>query len=96
MESVMRVDNGNIAVMGGLIEDRIDYVDNAVPGVSSIPLFGELFKQRNDTSTKTELVVFLRPTVLKDASVDADFGSLRPLLPTQDFFSGTAETGARR
>ncbi|MBK1680207.1 pilus (MSHA type) biogenesis protein MshL [Rhodocyclus tenuis] len=96
MESVMRVENGNIAVMGGLIEDRIDYVDNAIPGVSRIPYVGELFKQRNDTTTKTELVVFLRPIVLKDASIDGDFGEMRRFLPKDDFFTSTPQPGAAR
>lgn len=96
MESVMRVENGNIAVMGGLIEDRIDYVDNAIPGVSRIPLVGELFKQRNDTTTKTELVVFLRPIVLKDVSIDGDLGDMRRFLPKDDFFTSAPQPGASR
>ncbi|MBK5913499.1 pilus (MSHA type) biogenesis protein MshL [Rhodocyclus purpureus] len=87
MESVLRVDNGNIAVMGGLIEERIDYIDNTIPGISRLPAIGELFKQRRDQGTKTELVIFLRPVVLRDASVDGDMASLRPLLPTGRFFS---------
>lgn len=96
MESVMRIDNGNIAVMGGLIEDRIDYVDNATPGVSRIPFLGELFKQRNDTTTKTELVVFLRPIVLKDASIDGDLREMRRFLPRDDFFTSAPQPGAAR
>jgi len=96
MESVMRVDNGNIAVMGGLIEDRIDYIDNATPGISSIKFLGELFKQRNDTTTKTELVVFLRPIVLKDASIDGDLREMRRFLPRDDFFTSAPQPGAAR
>ena len=86
MESVIRVENGNIAVMGGLIEDRVENVDNTVPGVSQIPIFGELFKQRRDQATKTELVIFLRPIVIRDASLEGDYSNLRNLLPRQDFF----------
>ena len=86
MESVIRVENGNIAVMGGLIEDRVENVDNTVPGVSRIPIFGELFKQRRDQATKTELVIFLRPLVIRDASLEGDYSNLRSLLPRQDFF----------
>jgi MSHA biogenesis protein MshL len=86
MESVIRVDNGNIAVMGGLIEDRVENVDNAIPGISRIPLFGELFVQRRDQATKTELVIFLRPIVIKDASMEGDYANLRNLLPRDDFF----------
>lgn len=86
MESVIRVENGNIAVMGGLIEDRIDFQDNAVPGVSRIPLLGNLFAQRRDQNKKTELVIFLRPIIIKDASLDGDFSALRTLMPDQNFF----------
>jgi MSHA type pilus biogenesis protein MshL len=86
MESVIRVDNGNIAVMGGLIEDRVENVDNAVPGISRIPLLGEFFMQRRDQAKKTELVIFLRPVVLKDASMEGDYANLKNLLPRDDFF----------
>jgi general secretion pathway protein D len=86
MESVMRVENNQIAVMGGLMQDSINNLTDAIPGVSRIPLAGELFKQRNDTSTKTELVIFLRPVVIKDASIAGDFGAYRNMLPDQNFF----------
>ena len=49
MESMIKVDNGNIAVMGGIMEDVLDNTDNAVPGLSRIPLVGNLFTHRNDT-----------------------------------------------
>jgi MSHA type pilus biogenesis protein MshL len=86
MESVMRVANGEIAVLGGLMQDQINYTTDAVPGVSKIPFFGNLFSHRNDTSTKTELVIFLRPIVIHDASVAGDFRSYRDQLPDKDYF----------
>ncbi|MFZ3019040.1 MAG: pilus (MSHA type) biogenesis protein MshL [Gallionella sp.] len=86
MESVLKIDNNQIAVMGGLMQDVIDNLTDAIPGVSRIPLAGELFKQRNDTSTKTELVIFLRPVVIKDASIEGDFSAYRNMLPDQNFF----------
>jgi MSHA type pilus biogenesis protein MshL len=73
MESVIRVSNGNIAIMGGLMEDTLTNTDNAVPGISRIPVIGQLFTQRDDTIQKTELVIFLRPVVIKDASIDGDY-----------------------
>jgi general secretion pathway protein D len=87
MESVIRVENGNIAVMGGLMEDTLSNTDNSIPGVSRIPLIGELFTQRNDTVTKTELVIFLRPIVIKDASIEGDYSSFKPSLPNDNFFT---------
>ncbi|BBJ00195.1 type II and III secretion system protein [Ferrigenium kumadai] len=90
MESVLKIDNNQIAVLGGLMEDRIDNFTDAVPGVSGIPVAGEFFKHRNDTSTKTELVIFLRPVVLKDASLDGDFSAYRDTLPDRNFFKEPA------
>jgi len=86
MESILRVESGQIAVMGGLMQDQINNLTDAIPGLSKIPGVGELFKQRNDTSTKTELVIFLRPMVIKDASIVGDFSAYRDMLPDQDFF----------
>jgi MSHA biogenesis protein MshL len=86
MESVLKVENNQIAVLGGLMEDQINNLDDHVPFLASIPLIGNLFKNKNDTTTKTELVIFLRPVVIKNASVDADFSEFRNNLPDQDFF----------
>jgi len=93
MESMLRVDDGNIAVMGGLMEDLLDLKDDTVPGASRIPGAGALFQNRNDTTRKTELVVFLRPVVVRDASIAGDYGSFRDQLPGDDFFSDTPGPG---
>lgn len=63
MESMIRVMSGHIAVMGGLMEDATEDTDSVVPGLASLPVLGELFKSRDDSWRKTELVIFLRPTV---------------------------------
>jgi general secretion pathway protein D len=86
MESMIRVENGNIAVMGGLMEDAMDNTDNTVPVVSRLPIVGSLFQHRNDTRRKTELVVFLRPIVVKDASLEGDYAAYREKMPGRDFF----------
>jgi len=64
MESILRVRNGDIAVLGGLMQDTRSGDTNQLPGVGGIPFFGELFKARNDTNSKSELVIFLRPVIL--------------------------------
>jgi len=92
MESMIQVDSGNIVVMGGLMEDSIDNTTNAVPGVSAIPLLGNLFKSRDDTRKKTELVVFLRPVVVKNASIQGDYSAFRNQLPTADFFRDESQS----
>ena len=91
IESVMRVGNGDIAVLGGLMEDRVDYNNNRVPVVGQIPLIGEAFNNRNNSASKSELVIFLRPVVIKDASLSGDYAGLRDLLPDGDFFRAPPE-----
>ncbi|HUW38340.1 MAG TPA: pilus (MSHA type) biogenesis protein MshL [Rhodocyclaceae bacterium] len=79
MESMIRVENGNIAVMGGLMEDSLSNNDNGVPGLSRLPLVGAFFQNRDDTRKKTELVVFLRPIVVHGAVMNGDkTGSRKP------------------
>jgi general secretion pathway protein D len=86
IESMMRVESGDIAVLGGLMEDRLDNRLGRLPLLGDIPIVGEVFNNRNNSSGKSELVVLLRPTVIKDASIDGDFSSFRSSLPDRDFF----------
>ncbi len=90
MESILRIENNQIGVMGGLMQDSINNLTDAVPLLSRLPIIGELFKQRNDTTIKSELVIFLHPVVIKNASVNADYRALRDTLPDSDFFRDTA------
>ena len=86
IESMLRIESGDIAVLGGLMEDRTENKTGRLPGIGSIPLVGELFNSRANASKKSELVIFLRPTVIKEAS---DYGKLNSALPGQDFFTQT-------
>jgi MSHA biogenesis protein MshL len=81
MESVLRVASGNIAVMGGLMQDTIDNLKDGVPLLSRIPGIGNAFSYRNETTNKSELVIFIRPVVVKDASVNGDYKDFRSFLP---------------
>ncbi len=75
MESIIRVNSGQIAVLGGLMQDEINNLSDGIPLVDDIPVAGNVFKNRNDTKNKTELVIFMRPVVIKDASIDGDYSS---------------------
>ena len=86
MESVMRVQSGQTAVLGGLIQDSVSNVEDAIPGVRTVPGVGQLLAQRKDLNQKTELVIFLRSTVIRDASMEGDYSRLRDLLPGNDYF----------
>ena len=64
------VENGGIIVLGGLISDEVRENKSQVPLLGSIPLLGELFKTRSVNKVKTNLMVFIRPRILRDG-VDA-------------------------
>ncbi len=62
-DSVVRARSGQIVVIGGLIQDRTEETVSAVPFFSEIPVIGELFKQRDYESRKSELVILLKPMI---------------------------------
>lgn len=80
MESVLRVQSGGMAILGGLMQDSRNNNTDEVPGLNQLPFVGGLFKYRDEGSKKTELVIFLRPTVLRDASLEGDFKDFRSIL----------------
>ena len=92
IETVLKVQSGNVAIMGGLMQDEIKKSSNALPGISDVPIFGDLFKYRDDEYTKTELVIFLRPIVIKDASLTGDLHEYRRYLPDSSRLEGDAPT----
>ena len=67
-ESMVLVEDGNIVVLGGLIEDKTDVSKSQVPILGSIPIIGELFKTRSVDKVKTNLMVFIRPRILRDGT----------------------------
>lgn len=81
IESVMRLQSGQIAVLGGLMQDETNNDSDGVPLLSEIPGLGEAFKFRDDNYSKSELVIFLRPTIIRSPSVDSDYRGYRRLLP---------------
>jgi len=64
--SVM-IDDGQILVLGGLVQDDLIEQEQKVPGLGDIPLLGWLFRYQRTTKVKTNLMVFLHPTIMKDA-----------------------------
>jgi general secretion pathway protein D len=67
VESMVLVDDGQIVVIGGLIQDSVKDSVEKVPLLGDLPLLGMLFTYNTRARTKTNLMVFLRPTVLRDA-----------------------------
>lgn len=71
IDTSVLIDDGQIIVLGGLLEDNVTLTSNNVPGLSSIPVLGSLFKYDSRKRTKTNLMVFLRPYVVRDARQSA-------------------------
>jgi general secretion pathway protein D len=69
VETKVLVDDGATVVLGGLIEDRSTQTKSQVPILGSIPLLGALFRSTETTKQKTNLMVFLKPTIIR--SIDA-------------------------
>jgi MSHA biogenesis protein MshL len=86
MESVMRVQSGQTAVLGGLMQDSVTNIEDTIPGVRNVPGIGQLLAQRKDLNQKTELVIFLRPLVIRDTSLEGDYARFRDLVPGNDYF----------
>lgn len=93
IESILRVGDGETAILGGLMEDRIDYKTGRVPLVGAVPLFGEIFTNRDNAIQKTELVIFLRPVVMREPQLIAT--TLRDPLPNSGFLRDAPYPGNR-
>ncbi|MFY7866531.1 type II secretion system secretin GspD [Roseateles sp.] len=66
IETTVVVDDGQIIVLGGLMKDEYSDGEDKVPGLGSIPILGSLFKSENRKRVKTNLMVFLRPVVMRN------------------------------
>ncbi|MDG1581831.1 type II secretion system secretin GspD [Pseudomonas sp. GOM6] len=66
IKSVILADDGQVIVLGGLIQDDVTSTVSKVPLLGDIPLIGGLFRSTKDTHVKRNLMVFLRPTVVRD------------------------------
>jgi MSHA biogenesis protein MshL len=81
IESMLKVRSGNVAIIGGLMQDSIGQDKKGIPGLSKLPLIGDAFSYRDDQYRKTELAIFLRPVVIKDADLNTDMKPYRVFLP---------------
>lgn len=63
------IDDGQMIVLGGLIEETLTDSEQSVPGLGDIPLLGWFFRYNRSELVKTNLMVFLQPTILKDAAI---------------------------
>jgi len=85
IETTVIVDDGEILVLGGLLEDVLRESDQRVPVLSRIPILGHLFRSRKTDKVKTNLLIFIRATILRDASqmsieTNAKYNSIQQIL----------------
>ncbi len=72
LETTVLVDNGNTVVLGGLIDEQFQSDEQGVAGLSSVPVLGGLFKTKKKIREKVNLMVFLRPTIIRHADDTLD------------------------
>ncbi len=85
IETTVIVDDGQILVLGGLLEDVLRESEQRVPVLGSIPVLGALFRSQKTAKVKTNLLVFIRPKILRDASriateTNAKYNQIRDVL----------------
>jgi general secretion pathway protein D len=68
VSTTVLIEDGGIVVLGGLIEDDTSKGESRVPFLGNIPILGLLFKTRNQTSAKSNLMIFIRPQIMRDAN----------------------------
>jgi len=66
IKTTILIEDGGIIVLGGLMQDTVTESEDRVPGLGAIPLIGNLFKSRSGSRMKSNLLVFLRPKILRD------------------------------
>jgi MSHA biogenesis protein MshL len=80
MESVLRITEGQTGVLGGLMTDETKDNNAGLPGAKDVGFFGNLFKTTSAEYSKTELVIFLKPTIINNPSLDSDLEEYKKYL----------------
>jgi len=81
IESILTINSGDTAVIGGLMQDTVNDKETGVPILSSIPIIGALFRYDDDFREKSELIIFIRPVVIHHASLSGDLSEYQKFLP---------------
>ena len=67
IKTTVLIEDGGVIVLGGLMSDTVTESEDRVPGLGAIPLIGNLFKSRSGSRQKKNLLVFIRPSIMRDA-----------------------------
>ncbi len=80
MESVLRMNDGQVGVLGGLMTDVTRDNDAGLPGVKDVGFFGNLFKTTSAEYRKAELVIFIKPSIISNPSINGDLEEYKKYL----------------
>jgi len=83
MESILKIHNSDTAVLGGLMQNEINENSSGLPLLSAIPMVGDFFSMKEKNYGKSELVIFIKPSVIKTASLEKDLTSWKKYLPSE-------------
>ncbi len=75
IKTVVMVEDGNTIVLGGLIDENLQQTEEKVPILGDVPLLGALFRATGTTTVKRNLMIFLRPVILRDAATNTQIAS---------------------
>ena len=95
IESMLRLRSGEIAVLGGLMEDRVDHDTGRIPLLGDLPVVGELFTRRDNNVRRTELLIFLRPLLIDEPGMRGGYAEYAGHLPDDDFLLDSPSPGQR-
>ena len=95
IESMLRLRSGEVGVLGGLMEDRIDHDTGRIPLLGDLPVVGELFTRRDNAVRRTELLIFLRPLLIDEPSLQAGYAGYAAHLPDDAFLTSGPSPGQR-
>ncbi len=95
IESMLRLRSGEVAVLGGLMEDRLDHDTGRIPLFGDLPVVGELFTRRDNNVRRTELLIFLRPLLIDEPGMRGGYAEYAGRLPDDDFLVDSPSPGQR-
>jgi len=84
MEAVLRLNSGQIGVLGGLMQDSSSQTDNQLPGTKGMGFFSKLFGSTKKSFEKSELVILIRPIIIREPSIGSDLSAYRQYLDSYD------------
>lgn len=91
VQSTILADDGEIVVLGGLMQDQYNNNNSKIPLLGDIPFIGSLFRSESKTRTKTNLMVFLRPVIVRDQATASQIANTRYDYMRQQQYGSTTD-----